>query len=73
MKKNRPESSSVSDLIAVVVHGHQTQEMVHVATLSQFADQFGFDGLVVQHSLVSGRCVQPLHADRAILTDIKHE
>lgn len=64
---------SSSDLIAVVVHGHQTQEMVHVTTLSQFADQLRFDALVVQHSLVSGRRGQSLHADGAVLTDINNE
>jgi len=36
-KMTRAERSSGSDLIAVVVHGHQTQEMAQVATLSQFA------------------------------------
>lgn len=65
--------SLCSDLIAVVVHGHQTQEMVHVAALSQFADQLGFDAFVAQHSLVSGRGGQSFHADGAVLTDINSE
>lgn len=62
-----------SDLIAVVVHGHQTQKMVHVSALSQFADQLGLDAFVAQHSLVSGRGGQSLHADGAVLTDINSE
>lgn len=62
-----------SDLIAVVVHGHQTQKMVHVAALSQFADQLGLDAFVAQHSLVSRRGGQWLHADGAVLTDINSE
>lgn len=62
-----------SDLIAVAVHGHQTQKMVHVSTLSQFADQLGLDAFVAQHSLVSGHGGQLLHADGAVLTDINSE
>ena len=54
-------------LVAVVVHGHQAQQMVQVAALAKLADQLWLDALVTQQALVARRRHQPLHADGAVL------
>lgn len=58
-------------LVAVAVHGHQAQQMVHVATLAKLAHQLGLEALVLQEALVAGGHKQPLHADGAILQEPK--
>lgn len=40
-------------LIAIVVHGHQAQQMVHVATLAKFAHQLWLDAFVLQDAFIS--------------------
>lgn len=60
-----------SNLISIVVHGHQTQEMIHVTTFAQFAHQFRFDAFNVQNAVVSGRRVESLHTDGAVLTHME--
>lgn len=41
-------------LIAIVVHGHQAQQMVHMPTLAKFAHQFWLDAFVLQDSFIAG-------------------
>lgn len=60
-------SAALTHLIAVVVHGHQAQQMVHVAALAKFAHQLWLDAFVLQDAFVSRRHGQPLHADGAVL------
>lgn len=40
-------------LIAIVVHGHQAQQMVHVATLAKFAHQLWLDAFVLQDAFIA--------------------
>lgn len=40
-------------LIAIVVHGHQAQQMVHVPTLAKFAHQLWLDAFVLQDAFIA--------------------
>lgn len=56
-------------LIAIVVHGHQAQQMVHVAALAKFAHQLRLEAFVLQDAFVTRGHDQPLHADGAVLKE----
>ena len=60
-------SEAFTHLIAIVVHGHQAQQMVHVPTLAKFAYQLWLDAFVLQDAFIARRHDQPLHADGTIL------
>lgn len=59
--------AAFTHLIAIVVHSHQAQQMVHVPTLAKFAHQLWLDAFVLQDAFVSWRHDQPLHADGTVL------
>lgn len=54
-------------LVAIGVHGHEAQQVVHVAAAAQAAHKLGPHALVPKHALVTGCCDQALHADGAVL------
>lgn len=60
-------SQAFTHLIAIVVHGHQAQQMVHVTTFAKFAHQLWLDAFVLQDAFIARRHRQPLHADGAVL------
>lgn len=59
--------STLAHLVAVVVHGHEAQQVVHVPTFAQLAHQLWLDAAVTQDALVARGGDQPLHADGAVL------
>lgn len=46
-------NSSLAHLIAIVVHGHQAQQMVHVTTFAKLAHQLRLDAFLMQDALVA--------------------
>lgn len=60
-------SQAFTHLIAIVVHGHQAQQMVHVTTFAKFAHQFWLDAFLLQDAFVARRHYKPLHADGTVL------
>lgn len=46
-------SQAFTHLIAIVVHGHQAQQMVHVPTLAKFAHKFWLDAFVLQDAFIA--------------------
>lgn len=60
-------SPSFTHLIAIVVHSHQAQQMVHVPTLAKFAHQLWLDAFVLQDAFVAWWHDQPFHADGTVL------
>lgn len=65
----RPAPLRAAHLVAIGVHGHEAQQVVHVAAAAQAAHELGAHTLVPKHALVAGRRDQPLHADGAVLTE----
>lgn len=65
----RSGSPAFPHLVAIVVHGHQAQQMVHVAALAKLAHQLGLEAFVLQDAFIAGGHEQPLHADGAILKE----
>ena len=60
-------SQALTHLIAIVVHGHQAQQMVHVPALAKFAHQLWLDAFVLQDAFIAWWHDQPLHADGTVL------
>lgn len=56
-------------LVAIVVHGHQAEQMVHVPTLAKLAHQLGLEAPVLQDAFIARGHDQPLHADGAVLKE----
>lgn len=46
-------SQAFTHLIAIVVHGHQAQQMVHMPTLAKFAHQLWLDAFVLQDAFIA--------------------
>ena len=46
-------ANALSHLVAIVVHGHQAQQMVNVPTLAKLAHHFWLYALVLQDTLVA--------------------
>lgn len=65
--QRRPAPPARTHLIAIVVHGHQAQQMVHVPALAKLAHQLWLDAFVLQDAFVARRHDQPLHADGTVL------
>lgn len=61
--------AAFTHLIAIVVHGHQAQQMVHVPTLAKFAHQLRLEAFVLQDAFVAWGHDQPLHADGTVLKE----
>lgn len=54
-------------LVAIVVHGHKTLEVVLVATLGQAAHRLRSGNAAHSGALVAGRAGEGLHADGTVL------
>lgn len=57
----------MAHLVAIGVHGHQAEQVVHVAAAAQTAHKLGPHTLVPEHTLITRCCDQPLHADGTVL------
>lgn len=62
-----PLPHGLAHLVAIGVHGHEAQQVVHVAAAAQAAHELRPHALVPKHALVARCCDQPLHADGAVL------
>lgn len=59
--------SPTAHLVAVGIHGHEAQQVAHVAAAAQAAHELRPHTLVAKHALIARRRDQPLHANGAVL------
>lgn len=50
---NYSGSPALTHLIAIIIHGQQAQQMVHVTALAKSANQLWLDAFVLQDSFIS--------------------
>lgn len=62
-----PTAMHLAYLVAIGVHGYEAQQVVHMATAAQAADELRPNSLVTKDALIAGGRDQPFHANCAVL------